>query len=298
MTEISDKLLLCTDLDRTLLPNGEQPESEDARRLFHEIVSNNNIWLAYVSGRDRQLVIDAINEYDLPVPDFAICDVGASIYDLRADHAQAGAKQPWRKMIAWQTHIAADWCQQSHADLALLFSDIDGLSLQETSKQNRFKLSYYVALDAAQADIEAQLCHRLRVQRIKASLIWSIDEQANVRLLDVLPESATKLSAIEFIQLQLGVTHHNTLFAGDSGNDSHVLLSHIPSVLVANASSDVREAVRQGVEKAGTREAIYFAQGGFLGMNGNYSAGILEGIAHYYPALVKTPEPLTGCTEA
>ena len=27
-------LLLCTDLDRTLLPNGEQPESPQARTLF------------------------------------------------------------------------------------------------------------------------------------------------------------------------------------------------------------------------------------------------------------------------
>ena len=29
--------------------------------------------------------------------------------------------------------------------------------------------------------------------------------------------------------------------------------------------------------------AFYLAQGGFLGMNGNYSAGILEGVAHYHP---------------
>jgi hypothetical protein len=27
--------------------------------------------------------------------------------------------------------------------------------------------------------------------------------------------------------------------------------------------------------------ALYSAQGGFLGMNGRYSAGILEGIAHF-----------------
>jgi hypothetical protein len=33
----------------------------------------------------------------------------------------------------------------------------------------------------------------------------------------------------------------------------------------------------------GTITALYLAQGGFLGMNGNYSAGILEGIAHYHP---------------
>ena len=29
--------------------------------------------------------------------------------------------------------------------------------------------------------------------------------------------------------------------------------------------------------------ALYLAHGGFLGMNGNYSAGILEGVAHYHP---------------
>ena len=31
---MSAHLLLCTDLDRTLLPNGEQPESPPARALF------------------------------------------------------------------------------------------------------------------------------------------------------------------------------------------------------------------------------------------------------------------------
>jgi hypothetical protein len=29
--------------------------------------------------------------------------------------------------------------------------------------------------------------------------------------------------------------------------------------------------------------AFYLAQGRFLGMNGNYSAGIVEGVAHYHP---------------
>ena len=195
-------------------------------------------------------------------------------------------------------HIAPDWHRQTHADLALLFSDIDGLRIQETSKQNSFKLSYYVSLEVKQADIHAQLCHRLKVQQIKASLIWSIDEQANTRLLDVLPESATKLHAIEFLQSQLGLTHQATLFAGDSGNDSQVLVSLVPSVLVANAMQEVREDVKLGAKQAGTTDAIYFAQGGFLGMNGNYSAGILEGVAHYYPSLVANIDPRTECTEA
>jgi hypothetical protein len=31
------------------------------------------------------------------------------------------------------------------------------------------------------------------------------------------------------------------------------------------------------------QDTLYVAQGGYLGMNGNYSAGILEGLAHYWP---------------
>ena len=30
-------------------------------------------------------------------------------------------------------------------------------------------------------------------------------------------------------------------------------------------------------------QSLYIARGDYLGMNGNYSAGILEGVAHYMP---------------
>ncbi|HEY9701794.1 MAG TPA: HAD family hydrolase, partial [Allocoleopsis sp.] len=67
-----DKLLICTDLDRTLIPNGEQPESPNARQLFSQLVSNSWVSLAYVSGRDQELVQDAIAQYQLPTPNFVI----------------------------------------------------------------------------------------------------------------------------------------------------------------------------------------------------------------------------------
>ena len=68
------------------------------------------------------------------------------------------------------------------------------------------------------------------------------------------------------------------LFAGDSGNDLQVLASSVPSVLVGNATADVaREAVALATE-AGHREALHVARGGLFGMNGNYAAGILEGV--------------------
>ena len=76
-------LLICTDLDRTLIPNGEQPESPEVRPLFRQLVSNSQINLAYVTGRDKTLVQEAIAEYELPIPNFVIADVGSTIYEIK-----------------------------------------------------------------------------------------------------------------------------------------------------------------------------------------------------------------------
>ena len=119
---------------------------------------------------------------------------------------------------------------------------------------------------------------RLKQEGIKANLIWSIDEKASLGLLDVLPASANKLHAIRFLMQQKDFSHKNTIFSGDSGNDLDALMSDIPAVLVANADAEVKSLVANV-----NRHTLYIAKGGYLGMNGNYSAGILEGVAHYWP---------------
>jgi hydroxymethylpyrimidine pyrophosphatase-like HAD family hydrolase len=116
-----------------------------------------------------------------------------------------------------------------------------------------------------------------------SSLIYSVDEASSVGLLDILPAHATKLQAVKFLMRHKGFDYANTVFAGDSGNDLPVLASAIHSVLVANADSEVVEQAKTQALQQGTMAAVYMAQGGFLGMNGNYSAGILEGVAHYHP---------------
>lgn len=65
---MSTRLLLCSDLDRTLLPNGQQPESPAARQRFTRFVSWPEVMLVYVTGRHRQLVEQAIANYRLPQP--------------------------------------------------------------------------------------------------------------------------------------------------------------------------------------------------------------------------------------
>jgi len=273
------RLLLCTDLDRTLLPNGPQAESSGARTKFRQLVTQPGVNLVYVTGRDRRLVEDAIDEYQLPHPDYVIADVGSTIYEIQ--------QHDWRHWDKWQQEISPDWAGKSHDQMHSLFSSSLLLKLQEDTKQNTYKLSYYVSLEADHEALMSEMHSILVSNKIRASLIWSIDELAGTGLLDVLPASANKRHAIEFLMKQLGFDLSNTIFAGDSGNDVAVLTSPIRSVLVANASSDVRDEAKQLALNLGQIDALYFAHGGFFGMNGNYSAGILEGVAHYMPEITE-----------
>ncbi|HEB56795.1 MAG TPA: HAD-IIB family hydrolase [Gammaproteobacteria bacterium] len=272
---MSDRLLLCTDLDRTLLPNGEQAESPGARDRFATLASLPGITLVYVTGRHIELVQNAIDKYSLPQPVYAISDVGSKIYRVE--------QEQWSSLSDWEKEIDCDWGNANHAMLRRLLHDLADLRLQESSKQNTHKLSFYVSLNIDHEALLNEIEERLAMHGVRVSLIWSIDEAAAIGLLDILPQRASKLHAIEFLARQLDFEIDDILFAGDSGNDLAVLSSAIPSVLVANASAEVKQIAQEQASVTRHAEALYIAHGGFLNMNGNYSAGILEGIAHFHP---------------
>ena len=269
------EVLLCSDLDRTLLPNGPQPESPEARPLLRRLVQHPEFALAYVSGRHKALLLDAIGDYQIPVPDYAIGDVGTTIYRVKGDE--------WHAWEAWEQEIAPDWKGRRHDELAALFDDLDLLTLQETEKQNTFKLSYYAPEDAPRDELLTEMQARLMPQGIDASLIWSIDEVGHKGLLDVLPRRATKYHAIRFLMTRKGFSEANTVVAGDSGNDLAALTSGLQAVLVHNAQPHVRAEALQLVREKGVSERLYLARGGFMSMNGNYAAGVLEGLVHFVP---------------
>jgi len=272
---MTKRILICTDLDRTLLPNGRQPESAGVRATFSRLVSRPEVTLAYVSGRHRELVEDAIREYELPLPDWVIGDVGTTIYQV--------CTGKWQYWSEWEQDFTTDWRGLTVNDLWPLFTDLPSLRLQETAKQNRYKLSYYLPLLTDIDALQREMLRRLESQKVAANLIYSVDEATSMGLLDVLPARATKLHAVEFLMQHQGFDYANTVFVGDSGNDLPVLASAVPSVLVANADIAFVEQAETLARQQGSMTAFYLAQGRFLGMNGNYSAGILEGIAHYHP---------------
>jgi hypothetical protein len=283
---VSERILLWADLDRTILPNGAQPESPQARAMLRRLAARPELTLVYVSGRHKELIQEAIREFEIPEPDYAIGDVGTTIYEPD--------KGTWRHWDSWSEEIAPDWNGKTHQELAALLSDVAELRLQDPAQQNRHKVSYYMPETTDRDHLLARMRERLDPRGVRASLIWSVDEQKHIALLDVLPANATKLHAVRFLMERKGFRERQTVFAGDSGNDLPVLTSSLQAVLVANASDEVRREALHEAAANGLRDRLYLAQGGYLGMNGNYAAGVIEGLAHYIPATRKWMEESGG----
>ncbi|MFQ5470288.1 MAG: HAD-IIB family hydrolase [Gammaproteobacteria bacterium] len=272
---MTSQLLLCTDMDRTVIPNGVQSEHKLARQRFSEFCDSIDVTLAYVTGRHLGLACDAIKHYGLPTPDYIVSDVGTKIYKRNGDS--------YAELNEWCDEIDFDWNGNTSDDLKRILSGFSQLNLQEALKQNRHKLSYYVSLHTDIDKLLLQMDKCLTTAGISASLIWSIDEPKDIGLLDVLPKNATKLHAVEFLYQMLGFELEEVVFAGDSGNDLPVMGSSVPSVLVANAAHDVRERAKQLAKENNLLHTLYLANGKNSDMNGNYTAGVLEGVGFFVP---------------
>jgi len=269
------RLLLFTDMDRTIIPNGPQEEHPAAREQFKTFCGQPGICLVYVTGRRLELVTQAIAEYALPQPAFAVTDVGSKIY--------RDGPGSWEELPGWEEQLAADWHGRTHGQLEQALRPIEALTLQEEAQQSRFKLSYYLDLAVDKDQILQRMQAALAELGVAASLIWSVDDLQQIGLIDVLPENATKLHGLRFVQHQLGFADSEVLFAGDSGNDLPVLVSPVRSVLVANAREELKNLAVQLAQRNGHAETLYLAQPAGFSLGGNYAAGVLQGIRHFSP---------------
>jgi len=272
-------ITLFSDLDRTLIPNGEQPESPEARSLFRQLAGSGLIRIAYVSGRDKELIRQAISEFKLPRPDLVIGDVGTSIYRLR--------ETAWLDDDSWVKRISSDWNDYQHADIVDLLGahDLKDLQLQPEAKQGPCKVSYFTDPGDSGRSLTESVAEILDNKGIDSNLIWSVDEAENRGLLDILPASANKISAIRFVMKQDEIGEEQVVFAGDSGNDLDSLTSGLPAILVGNSHPDVRTEAFQTMYEKGCGDLLYLARGAFHSLNGNYAAGVLEGLAHFFPEI-------------
>ncbi len=270
---IADKILILADLDRTIIPNGDQDESAPARPLLRALAADENVDIVYITGRSLALLQGAVAEYDLPLPAYGVCDVGTVIY--------RSAPWQWEDLAEWRESFQGGFPAALRRDLAAALAPSPAFVLQEEDKQTPYKLSFY--WDPGRGDPMAELALRLGPMAAAVNVVASVDETSNQGLLDLLPPKADKLHAARFLLGFLGVNRRRTIFAGDSGNDLEVLASEIPAVLVANAAGAVRREALRRSDASGHADLLYLARGGFMGMNGNYSAGLLEGLVHFIP---------------
>ena len=279
------RLLLCTDLDGTLLPNGEAVEAAGARETLARLVEAVPLELAYVTGRDPERVREAIRDWDLPAPHHVVADVGTSIFDADA----AGA---WHENAAWRARNSALWGGRDARALRGLLAGVGPLELQEPDRQRPFKVSWYLPGEASRSAVDAAVAARLTEAGVRASRIFSLDPATGRGLLDVVPEASGKLGAIRHLRDSLGYGTDEIVFGGDSGNDLDALVSEVPAVLVANADAGTREAARDGALAAGRAARLHLADGASealrsLGLDGNYAGGLIEGLLHFHPGLLE-----------
>ncbi|MCB1678951.1 MAG: HAD-IIB family hydrolase [Halioglobus sp.] len=262
--------ILATDLDRTLLPNGQWPADEGAIALFNALTQKHGILLVYVTGRNLALTEQAIARYGVRYPEVLCADVGTSMW--RRERGR------WRADARWAAHIQRINPAWDAAGVDARLSAMRGLRAQGAAHQGPFKQSYYV--DPARGEaIVAQVRQRLG-GAFDETLVYSVDGEAGRGLLDCLPRAANKRTALEYIADEAGVAYRDLVFCGDSGNDIEPLTGPFSGVAVRNADPQLRQSLARAA--AGDHAPrVYFARGGCRGLNGYYVSGVIEGCYHY-----------------
>ena len=262
--------ILATDLDRTLLPNGKWECDSEAIELFNSLTEKHDVLVVYVTGRNLSLTENAIHEYGLRYPDILCGDVGTTV--RKYEHGE------WKLDIGWIEHVRRTSPRWDAGEIRDAVAGIDGIREQESEHLNQFKQSYYVRhemKDRVLRDVD---------ERVKGKfdevIIYSFDSQDGKGLLDFLPASATKLTALEYMAEEFGVAKQDVVFCGDSGNDIFPLTAGFCGVLVKNADDQLVENVHQAMRMKPDLK-VYFAKGNFRGLNGNYASGVIEGACHY-----------------
>lgn len=235
------KKLMITDIDNTLVG-----DNESLYQLL-DILSENRNKLAWgvATGRSLELTLEAMTEYNIPIPDIMICSVGTEIYygpDLRMDKG-------------WQQHISHRWKPEAIKDA---LSKFEWLVFQEAEGQRSHKISYYLNNED---DRLAKIYAELEDQKLRCKVIFSHNQ-----FLDILPHRASKGKAVNYLQYKYEFLPRYVMVAGDSGNDTDMLVGKNRGLIVGNHSEEL--------EYLKSSPRIYFSEGEF-------AAGVIEGLRHY-----------------
>lgn len=257
--------VLATDLDGTFLPLPDNAGNLDALEAFRFARAQHRLGLVFATGRHFESVLDALHQFDLPIPDWIICDVGTSI--LRANGPTFERYAPFE-------HRLADQTRGTHrAEVESLLAPLDGLSLQDPEHQQRFKISY-LSPPALAESLAALANQRLQDACLPFACLASLDPFHGTGLLDVLPVGASKAAALVWLSTHANFSPDEIVFAGDSGNDLPALTCGFRAILVANATPDLANRAQRDLADRGLSERLFLA-------SLPATSGVLQGCRHF-----------------
>ncbi|MFG0264231.1 MAG: malto-oligosyltrehalose trehalohydrolase [Rhodopirellula sp. JB055] len=261
MTSLPAKVL-ATDLDGTFLPLEGDDAALESMRQIREQLEATDVPLVFVTGRHFDSVRDAIGEFDLPKPQWILCDVGVSIYQADGNGGYV-RESAYEKIL---DEVLGDIDIEKHREA---IGELADFTLQESFKQGRHKWSYYVPAE------ELDACHQavedyLKLHELPCSIVSSIDPFNNDGLVDVLPRGASKAFALHWWCEQHDLQPEQIVFCGDSGNDTAALIAGYRAVVVGNANRHIARQVADAHRTAGWADRLRLTKG-------TSTSGVLEG---------------------
>jgi sucrose-phosphate synthase len=244
--------LFVSDLDNTLTGCVQGVE-----RLREFLKSNPDFAFVIATGRSMIEARRIVREWNIPEPAAWITSVGSEIYWSSGNGPVREADFPVLARVRWQP-----------AEVEWIAARFERIQPQPDYEQREWKRSYSYSC----AKDVARLRAALREAGLSVRVIAS-----HSRLLDVLPASAGKAAAMEFVAAKLGIAPGRVFAAGDSGNDEDMLTACENAIIVRNHAPEIAQLARrpnvyaarhphaagaiEGLEALGRRRAI--AQRGF-----------------------------------
>lgn len=257
--------VLATDLDGTLIPLPNSPNNQQALLEISKGFSEKKFNLIYCTGRHFTSVMDAVHEYQLPKPEWIICDVGTSVF-----HNENGN---FEEFAEYEKHLSELTVESSREEIESLLEGLEGLMLQQEDHQRPFKISYECASDSTD-DLVSRVAELLKDFKIPFEASGSIDPFLDCGLIDLLPSGVSKAYALKWLANHAGYNPEEVVYAGDSGNDLPALTSGCRAILVANSSKGLLGKV-EGKLRANNKIKNLFTAGETA------TSGVLQGLKHF-----------------
>lgn len=214
-----DARLLVSDIDGTLLENGQPTAGLEALRAIVEI-KRPDVRFVYATGRTMKSTEALIEHGVLPKADAVVPSVGTELW-----------MNPFRNADSeYDAFVSNGFNRERVFATAVSFLQIRP---QPDEFQSPMKASFYLE-DAKVVPRFEELLSRADAG---GRVVYSCD-----RFLDVIPHRAGKRNAVNYLRRRMGILRPNVLVAGDSGNDLDMLSEPgFCSVVVGNAEKELEQ---------------------------------------------------------